>query len=176
MRTVFIRKDHSWLMRSIGWVLETTGITKGFMTRFWTTIGNRIYYPAHVDEPHSERYFGVREHEKMHVVQAYALGLGFLWPLGTVFMALAYILLPLPIFFSGRWLLERGPYLADIKRGRFGLDQVVNNLHNNYLRPWPRRWMRQWFCDRLTHEEYLKAVHLDHQRNEERSDGGVPCK
>lgn len=170
MKTVYIRKDQSWLMRLIGWFLETTGITKNFMTRFWTTIGNRIYYPAHIVDPYCEQCFGVREHEKMHVGQAYALGLG-LWPLGVVFMGLLYLLLPLPIFFSGRWLLERHPYLGDLKRGRFGVDQVVNNLHNNYLRPWPRKWMRIWFCDRLTHNEYLNAVQIDHRRNEERSNG-----
>ena len=144
----FVRKDHSWFMRAIGWLLETTTITPHFMTRFWTTIGNRIYYPIDIVNPKSPQYKGIRDHEEMHVEQAFHLGCGC-WVLGTIIMAFAYILFPLPVFFSGRWLLEREPYLHDIQTGRVSLEYAVETLHKNYLRPWPKKWMKKWFENHL---------------------------
>lgn len=162
-RAKFIRKTDSWLMRTIGWLLRVSGINDRFMDHYWTTIGDRIYYPARIKQPHDLQHFGIREHEQMHVEQFYRAGLG-LWPLGVVVLAVVYLFLPLPLWFSGRWFIERGPHLLDIKTGRRGLTQAIEGLHKGYWRPWPKSWMREWFSDRLSCHEYTVAIQLDAER------------
>jgi len=64
----FVNKKDSRLMRMIGWLLAALHINDKFMTSFWTTIGDTIYYPDGTD-PMDQNYGGVREHEYMHIDQ-----------------------------------------------------------------------------------------------------------
>jgi len=132
-------KKNSYLMRVIHLILSPFGID--FLNRFWTTIGRTIYYPVDIVEPLGNAYAEVREHELMHVEQFFKYGL-FL-------MILGYLLLPLPFIFSGRWFIERGPYLNDIHKNRIAIPQAVENLHKYYLFPWPRKLMEAWFTKEL---------------------------
>lgn len=135
MKVEFVRKDQSRLMRFVGWLLRP--INKEFMQSYWTTIGHTIYYPVDIEDPSVQQYSGVREHEEMHVAQFDKYGI--------VLMGLAYILFPLPFLFSGRWFIERGPYLNDIRKGRVHLSTVVRILWGGYGWPWPKCLMVRWF-------------------------------
>lgn len=63
---------------------------------------------------------------------------------GLVWTVLCQVF-PLPVFFSGRWFVERYAFLGDIRRGRHTVESAVYTLHKHYGRPWPRQWMREWF-------------------------------
>lgn len=104
---------------------------------FWVTIGDTIYYPATIKDPTYPQYRVVREHEAMHVAQFKKYG--------VLLMALMYIAFPLPILFSGRWFIERNPYLHDIKSGAVTINEAVSMLARFYLYPWPKTLMRRWF-------------------------------
>lgn len=82
-------------------------------------------------------------HEKMH-----ADDLSGPWYRVVAFLLLA-TLLPLPVLFSGRWLIERHAYLEDIKRGRRSVDDAVSTLWKSYGWCWPPILMRRWFLARL---------------------------
>lgn len=140
----FIRKDESRLMRVLAALLGIVGIR---FEQFWTTIRlpfgePTIYYPAGVLDPLGPRYDGVRAHELEHVEQQ-RTWYGLLWSY------FAYLLVPLPVGFSGRWFIERNPFLGDIRRGMKSVDQVVELLWRSYLFPWPRFLMRRWFLKKL---------------------------
>ena len=137
----YVCKDGSLLMRMIGWLLATFRINQKFMTVYWTTIGNTVYFPTTVKNPSHPRYDGVRSHELMHVDQYEKYG--------VVLMAIAYLFFPLPFFLSGRWWIERRPYLEDIRAGRKTVDRAVNSLWSGYGWPYPRSWMRAWFVEQL---------------------------
>jgi hypothetical protein len=109
----------------------------GFMADVWTTIGKTIYYPITVSNPRDPRFEGVVEHEFIHLRQFEK------W--GIVLMGLAYVCLPMPFLFSGRWFIEREAYLHDIKTGRLTLEAAVQLLWKAYAYPWPRTLMRKWF-------------------------------
>lgn len=84
----------------------------------------------------------VLEHERIHAEQ-----FGHWW--GPWLIPLLAVLLPLPILFSGRWLIERPAYLADIKANRCTVDEAVQTLWQSYGFCWPRPLMRAWFLRQL---------------------------
>ena len=136
----FIRKDHSFWMRLIG------VFSPGFLSDWWTTwrwpFGQpTIYYPTRVANP--ARFPDTLEHEGVHVKQQEP----WFGPWITILFVLRF---PLPIFFSGRWFIERGPYLLDIRRGRRTIGQVIDAMWNDYLWPWPKPLMRRWFIKELS--------------------------
>lgn len=132
---VFLRsKRHCWWARWIGFFWPA------FQYRWWTTVRfpfcrGVIAYPIGV-APMGDAWRHVRQHELAHVRQQ--RGLRLYWT------ALLYFVLPLPILFSGRWFVEREPYLREIVIGRRTVDQVVDILWKSYVYPWPRFLMRKW--------------------------------
>ncbi len=127
-------KDADPLSRAIG------AVWPSFLTYWWTTLRlpwwhrPRILYPTPVTNPFEHPM--VLHHELVHVSQV--RGWGLLWT------ALLMFLLPLPVLFSGRWFVERRPYLVQLRNG-VPVDEVINLLWRSYLIPWPRFLMRRWF-------------------------------
>lgn len=133
-----IRKDSSLLMRAIGWVLPSFSL-------FWTTYRlpfciARICYPKFVNDPREHK--DTIAHEMVHVRQ-------FQGALGPLKMLLLATVFPLPVLFSGRWLIEREAYLNDIRAGRHTIDAAVDVLWRAYGYPWPKSLMRSWFKKKL---------------------------
>lgn len=133
------------------WLMQVFAVFYGveFMTRYWTTIRlpfckGTVYYPLiAADDPFASTWEHVREvHEPMHGEQQRTA-----WGLFKSFML--YFFLPLPFFLSGRWYIEREPFLAGIKAGIRTVDEAVDVLHTGYLRPWPRKWMKEYFVKKL---------------------------
>lgn len=132
----FVRKSDSWWMRILVEVLGSR-----FASHYWTTIGDTIYYPIKVHDPHHPRHAQTVKHEMHHIRQFERFGI----PL----MMLFYLLLPLPVFFSGRWFLERYAYLDDIIAGVISEEKAAKTLWEGYLMPWPKSWMLSWFEKKL---------------------------
>jgi hypothetical protein len=130
-----VSKDDSRLMRFAGFFL------KDFMTGFWTTLRfpfgkPTIYTPINARGP--EYHYKIIWHELKHVDQ-------FAPWYGPLIMLIGYTIAPLPIFFSGRWLIERTAYLRDINSGRMTAEQCVDILWRSYFMPWPKSLMLKWF-------------------------------
>lgn len=135
-------KRSSWVMRAITWVYPR-------WERFWTTWRHpfgvpTIYYPSAITDPLV--YQRIIQHELVHVEQQKPW-----W--GPWWTLLCVTVFPLPVFFSGRWFIERDAYLDDIVTGRLTLEQAVRTLHASYGRPWPQKWMRSWFKSRMADEK-----------------------
>ena len=135
---VFVRKDESALMRTIGWVLGAW-----FMERFWTTLrfpfcDPRIYYPTSVQEFWDDRYDWIIQHELVHARQFRS------W-YGPAWLALLYVLAPLPVLFSGRWFIERRAFAQDIRYGKRTPESAAQTLWDFYVWPWPKSLMIKWF-------------------------------
>lgn len=129
-------KSELWWARAIG------VIWPAFLTHWWTTIRfpfcrGVMGHPVGID-PMAPKHKGTRNHELCHVVQQRGA-----WGLLKSFVL--YFFLPLPVVFSGRWFIEREPYLKDILSCRLTIDQAVSILWRGYLWAWPRSLMRAWF-------------------------------
>ncbi len=137
----FVRKDRDGPMRLLALFLG-----KSFITNFWTTYRLpfqkqvTVTYPPSVCDPH--QHPGIVQHEMVHVRQFERFG-------APVVMILLAGLLPLPVFFSGRWLIERRAYLDDIRVGRITLERAVDVLWSHYGFAWPKTMMRRWFRKQL---------------------------
>lgn len=145
----FKAKEASWLMRAVAVLLRP--FTPRFMTHFWTTLRCTIYHPGPRPKKGYSRNWikanlGIVHHELEHVLQWKR------WWLGQWLL----FIFPLPILLNGRWFIERGPYLADIRRGRMTVGQAVHLLWYNYGWPWPPRWMRAWFEEQLSDSDLSK--------------------
>lgn len=146
-----IRKDKSKWMKIYSWLLGLIGV-KDYMTRYWTTAGNSVYYPTNLQETPDisffKKFYPTLMHELEHVKQKdkYTL-VGF---------TLLYALFPVPIFFAYfRWKSEREAYMHNIRAGRT-IEQSVNSLWSAaYFWPWPKSWMRKWF-EKEVKKENLK--------------------
>lgn len=144
-RVALVPKADSRAMRLLARLLPAAG-TRGFMERYWTTVGRTVYYPTSVRDPLAHR--DILEHELVHVRQ---------WERFGVLMWISYILLPLPFglaWFRFRW--EREAYLIQIERAADRdreIERVVNALWYGYGRPWPRALMRSWFRKNAAHRE-----------------------
>lgn len=105
-----VRKDRSAFQRVIGAALRvvTLGAQRGYLTHYQTTLGARVYVTPDWDEhPAADRYVTMR-HEREHLRQFRR----YTWPL----MALAYVLLPLPVGFAWcRAALEKQGYAETIR-------------------------------------------------------------
>ena len=133
-----IRKDKSPLMRFIGFFIP--GFVINFFTTYRLPFGKpTIAYPTFID---FEKHKYILEHELMHVEQ-------FRPWYGPLLVGLAVSLFPLPVFFSGRWFVERQPYLNDILKGQLTVDEAVDVLWSYYGWGWPKKLMRKWFNKRV---------------------------
>lgn len=158
-----VRKDELWEMRLIAWVfnlfpkyarMDGTKIGRGdrFMKYFWTT-WKRLPWSKHVHichgtsemDPMGWELAWLRTHELFHV-----RSMKTLW--GWIKTAFLYVLVPLPVFYSGRWYIEREAYLNDINSGILTIDQAIEQLWADYFMPWPKKKMKAWF------EEQSKMV------------------
>lgn len=144
-------KNKSITMRIIGALLYVFMGSK-FMDNFWTTYRlpfqkrSTIAYPLKsVSDPMSPAYRSILEHEVVH-----SKDFSTAWGLFKMFWFVW--LIPLPIFFSGRWYVERKAYLENILHHNYSIDYVVNVLWFQYAWCWPRPLMRKWFL-----REYKKA-------------------
>jgi len=81
-------------------------------------------------------------HELVHVDQ-----FNHWW--GPWLIPLFAALLPLPVFFSGRWFIERNAYLLDILNDQETVDSATERLWKHYFMPWPKPLMRKWFTKKL---------------------------
>lgn len=140
---MIVNKGDSPLMRALALVLG-----RQFLTRFWTTWrlpfqrAVRIGYPAGMTRSDAAASTVVA-HEMHHARQV--------WPwYGPLWVLPCAALLPLPVLFSGRWWIERGAYLDDIRDGRITTEQAVDVLWRAYGWCWPRPLMRRWFTAALT--------------------------
>lgn len=117
----------------------------------WMTIGNTVYYPDAIEDPHLFPEF--IEHEKVHLEQYKKYGtFGFLF---------LYLFVPLPFIFSYfRWRFEREAYVVQAKmyiaekRGNAEIfaTTISMTLWNNYFFPWPPSLMKKWFLKKLSEE------------------------
>jgi hypothetical protein len=115
----------------------------------WTTLGDTIYYPDAIEDPHLFPEF--IEHEKVHLQQYKKYGtFGFLF---------LYALVPLPFVFAYfRWRFEREAYLVQAKmyiaekRGDAELfaNEVSRTLWNYYFFTWPPSLMKGWLLKKLS--------------------------
>lgn len=130
-----VRKDTDRLSRAIGFFWPA------FLSAWWTTYRlpwwerPKILYPTTVRSPFQHPV--ALAHEKAHLPQTRGC-----WRL--LWSGLLCFVLPLPVLCSGRWFLERGPYLVDIRNGA-RIPDVVDKLWRRYWWPWPARSMRLWF-------------------------------
>jgi len=140
-------KRGHWLWSVVGWFSEK------WRDRMWNTYRLPFCQPviwvaALRDLPLTDKDAGIIAHELRHVAQCSSF-LGLWW---TV---LLNTILPLPALFSGRWFVERRPYLLDIRNGRKSIDSAVNLLWASYGWCWPKPLMRRWF---ERHQENPDAV------------------
>lgn len=99
----------------------------------------RITYPDGTPHPTLQPWI---RHE-MHHVRQLAPWYGPWWVIPCV------LFFPLPVLFSGRWWVERGPYLDNIKQRLDTVESVVEDLWHDYGYCWPKPMMRKWFKARL---------------------------
>lgn len=128
------RKPDDWVMKIFGAVFPST-------RRMWTTYRlpfrkARICYPDFVVRPMA--YTQILGHELYHVRQ-----LRPWW--GPLWIGLLVSIFPLPVLFSGRWFVERGAYLHDIRTGGISPERAAAILWHGYAWPWPPKWMLRWF-------------------------------
>lgn len=105
-----------------------------------------ITHPDFVTNPKDHP---VLQHELHHVEQFSKWWAPFVLPLLAT-------CLPSPVFFSGRWYVERWAYLADIRAGRLTIDGAVQALWSGYGWCWPKPLMRKWFKSKLP--EHISAL------------------
>lgn len=152
-----VRKDRSPLHRAIHWLLVTVtlGKMRDYLSSYQTTIGATIYVTSDWDEwPADERYVTLR-HEAVHLRQFRR------WTLPG--MALAYVLLPLPLGLAWcRAAFEKEAYAETVRAARevWGREHVVAphfraNIVEQFISAsygwmWPfRRAMERWYDDVL---------------------------
>jgi hypothetical protein len=136
--------SQSWLRRLLAALYMVP------MERVWMTYrlpfqgAVQITYPDAVEKPMASRLVS---HELIH-----ARWLAKWW--GPVAGLLLAALVPLPIFFSGRWFIERHAHLHDIEAGYCTVEKAADRLWNKYLWAWPRPLMRRWF-EKKTRAKWL---------------------
>jgi hypothetical protein len=130
----YVCKDESWIMKLLSFFDPSFKI-------MWTTFRHTIYYPVGTEHYMDDKWKQIRSHEGMHVAQFDRYG--------VILMAIFYLIFPLPCIFTGRWFIERHPYLEDIKAKSITIDQAVFNLSSFYFWPWPQSLMKRWFQKHL---------------------------
>jgi hypothetical protein len=137
-----VRKDKSWVMRTLGAVFKLFGYD--FMARAWTTIGPKtIYAPTWVPEDINTRedltqwQIGLL-HELVHIKQARKY---------PVIWQFTYLFVFFPVLLAWfRWRWEREAYLT-VNINKFGQnsDEIADTIWRVYLFPWPKGAMKKWF-------------------------------
>ena len=135
---ILVRKDASWTMWALSWILGADFMTKWWTTYRWPFQKARIAFPTTLTAAQAIMKVDTLNHELVHVEQFRP------WWGPPVIFALE-VLFPLPVLFSGRWFVERPAFLLDIKTKRRTIDQAVDKLWTGYFYPWPRSLMRRWF-------------------------------
>ncbi|MDB4967980.1 MAG: hypothetical protein JWN44_3669 [Myxococcales bacterium] len=146
-----VEKDRVWHQRLIHWLLQvvTLGAQSQYLDRYVTTIGRTIYLtPGWNDRALADRYATMR-HEAVHIEQFKRFGL--------LPMALAYLLLPLPIGLAWcRMRLEREAYEETLRvqfahGGRPAVEKIREHVIRQFtsgaygwMWPFPRAVAR-WF-------------------------------
>lgn len=146
-----VEKHRVWHQRAIDRLLAlvTLGGQRGYLTHYVTTIGRTIYVtPDWARRPAADRYATLR-HERVHVAQFARFGL--------VPMAIAYLLLPLPVGLSWcRMRLEREAYAETVRvhhalGGRAATDRIRAHVVRQFTSGaygwmWPfRRSIERWY-------------------------------
>ncbi len=105
-----VRKDEKWHQLAIGAVLRllTLGGQRAYVERYVTTIGRTIFVTPDWDARAVEDRYATLRHERVHLRQFRRYGL--------VPMAIAYLLLPLPLGLAWcRMRLEREAYEETVR-------------------------------------------------------------
>jgi hypothetical protein len=146
-------KDRVWHQRAIHWLLRlvTFGGQSHYLDRYVTTLGNRIYVTPDWEERSAADRLATLEHEYVHVQQFRR------W--GFLPMAIAYLLLPLPVGLAWcRMRLERAAYEESIRvQYRLGGRAATERMRAHVIRqftsgaygwmwPFPRAVAR-WYDD-----------------------------
>lgn len=143
---LLVNKKDSPLMIILHFLLSIIG--SDFMNGFFTTWRLpfqkkvRIGYPPSIKDPLSDGCMGIMMHELVHAEDLKK------W-YGPIWYILFVTIFPLPVFFSGRWFVERRAYLQDIRLGRIDLNAAIDTLWSGYGWAWPKKLMRRWFEKRL---------------------------
>jgi hypothetical protein len=146
-----VTKERVWHQRALDRLLRiiTFGGQSGYLERYVTTIGRTIYLtPDWERRPLPDRYATLR-HERVHLQQFRRWGL--------VPMALAYILLPLPVGLAWcRMRFERAAYEESLRvryslGGRRAVEEVRQHVISQFtsgsygwMWPFPRA-LDRWF-------------------------------
>lgn len=151
---VVIRKEDSWPMRAMAWLMnrapdikhaDGTRERRGdrFMRVYVTTY--RLPFQDRPTIAVPDRYDWMspglewlRCHEMVH-----ADDLRSAWDL--LKMALLLTLFPLPIYFSGRWYIERDAMVIDIRAGVKTPEKVAEMLWDDYLMAWPKQRVTDYY-------------------------------
>lgn len=152
-RMRIVRKDQSLMHRAIHkfLVVVTFGQMRDYLEGYQTTIGKTVYVTSDWDQLSVEYRFCTLRHEAVHLRQFRK------WTLPV--MALAYVMLPLPMGLAWfRAHFEKEAYAESIRAaievwGRAHVDRPVyrNSIIENFLSAsygwmWPfRRSMERWY-------------------------------
>lgn len=131
-----VKRDQDPLM-----VFISLFLGKRFLRDFWTTYRLPfcrpvIAYPSHIESP--MEHWRIFAHELVHVRQFEP------W-YGPFVVALLATVFPLPMYYSGRWYIERWAYALDIANGWRLTEDVIEILWTRYGKCWPKHRMRVWF-------------------------------
>lgn len=137
MRYELVRADKSWLRQLLSLVVPLDSVWMTYRFPFRAAV---VTYPVGTSSPSRSPTL---KHEEHHVKQ---LGTWY----GPLWLLLLATLLPLPVFFSGRWFIERRAYLGDINRGQLTADRAADILWSRYGMCWPKALMRRWFYKHRT--------------------------
>lgn len=167
VRVEFKQDSCFWKTLNVLLMVVTFGRFRTFSTHYATAIGTRIGVPEDWVHKSSSQKYEILLHELQHIQQYRTAGFGSLW-LGTVFVGIGYLLLPLPIGLAWcRAACEKAAYRESIRaivqcHGRSTAeiykDVIVQQFTGvNYLYMWPfKQHMERWFdetLDRVCFEE-----------------------
>lgn len=134
-------KESDWVMRFLAlfggnFMLRATTYRLPFMRYTRICVPNRFF------ELSGAQKESILRHERFHVRQ-------FAPWYGPWVIVILQFILPLPVFLSGRWFIERHAYLDEIRHGELLRESAVRILWEQYGWPWPRCLMKRWFDKKL---------------------------
>jgi len=148
LHEVFIMpKSSHWFHKVAGWFIPAWNVGIFSVLRFPGRSRPVIWVPdARLNQDgFVSKYSGTLKHELVHCHQQSSW-----W--GVTMTSLLVTVLPLPVFYSGRWWVERYAFLKDIERdkasgkyGKYTPEIAAQILHESYGRPWPVKKMIKWF-------------------------------
>lgn len=153
-----------WKFLSFCVLIVTFGRNKTFCDKYTTTIATYIAFPDKWDFLPEFSKQTVLYHERVHLRQQRACGLGSVW-LGLLPWGLFWLTFPLPLGLAwGRYILERSAYLENVRLWRefygndaalMAVDHAVLGLSGpGYGWAWPfPKSIRKYFMDTLGLDE-----------------------